>query len=178
MSRNFKLLDNNVGVPTRATKGSAGYDLRAAEDTVIPSLFFLIIQNFAMMSKGFTLKIKDVIFGLDEAQSIIKSQGMKATLVPTGVAIKLNKGEYADVRGRSGVSTKALLILPNGMGLIDEDFYPNEIMVPLINLSPFSIKIKKGERIAQLVIGKYLTVDGEKEVSAERTNGFNSTGTK
>lgn len=166
MPRKFHIVKEGVQPISRATVGSAGYDLRAADTVVIPSIF-----------KGLT-HLSDIPMTLEEAQLKIKELGLKATLVPTGIAVELDEGDYADLRSRSGVSSKNLLVMPNGMGLIDQDFYPNEIQVPLLNFSPFPVIINKGDKIAQLVIGSFLTLENEPTVEAERTSGFNSTGLK
>lgn len=165
--RAFKLFGDSQQ-PTRATVDSAGYDLRASEDVVIETIF----------DSGLYLGGAKEPLTLSYHAGVMKDLGFKATLVPTGVAIELEEGDYADLRSRSGVSSKNLLIMPNGMGLIDKDFFPNEIKVPLINLSPFPIIIKKGERIAQLVLNSYNTLTNEEEVLNERLAGFNSTGTE
>ena len=46
----------------------------------------------------------------------------------------------------------------------------------MINIMPFDIKIKKGERIAQAIFNKYETIDNEEEITKERSGGFGSTG--
>lgn len=164
MSRKFHIVGENTIEISRATVGSAGYDLRAAKSVVIPSIF-------ASMEH-----ISNVPLTLKDAQDKIKQSGIQATLVPTGISVELNEGEYADLRSRSGVSSKNLLMMPNGMGLIDQDFFPNEIQVPLLNFSPFPVVIEQGDKIAQLVIGSFLTLENEPAIETERTSGFNSTG--
>lgn len=99
--------------------------------------------------------------------------------VPTGIAIELPLGYEAQVRPRSGLSSKHGITLVNCVGTIDSD-YRGEIIVPLINLSDSAYSIQPGERIAQMIISKYERV-GIKEVnelnpSSRGEGGFGSTG--
>ena len=99
--------------------------------------------------------------------------------VPTGIAIELPRGYEAQVRPRSGLSSKHGITLVNCVGTIDSD-YRGEIIVPLINLSDTAYSIQPGERIAQMIISKYERV-GIKEVTelsdtSRGIGGFGSTG--
>ena len=164
--RKFELITNapaGTSLPKRATKFSAGYDLCASEDILIPSL-------------NFSYAKRDQFFTLEESARLLKATGSKATLVPTGITYKGQQNDVLDIRPRSSIATKNLLIIPNTPGTVDSDYYPNEIKVAMINLSPYDILIKKGERIAQAVIMNYITVDQEEEISEERISGFGSTG--
>ena len=72
-------------------------------------------------------------------------------LMPTGIAIALPLGHEAQVRPRSGLAVKHGVTVLNAPGTIDED-YRGEIKVPLINHGTDDFIIKRGDRIAQLVI--------------------------
>lgn len=72
-------------------------------------------------------------------------------LVPTGIAIELEKGFEAQVRARSGLSFKHGITVINGIGTIDQD-YRGEILVPIVNLGENSFNIDPNMRIAQLVV--------------------------
>lgn len=160
--RFFELIDENEIelMPARATKESAGYDLRAAEDVIIPSIFNMTgTSDFNEAREENRIRNKKVV-----------------RMIPTGVTFKGEPGDMLYIQPRSGIATKDLLLIPNSPGLVDNDYYPNEIKVALINLSLNPIEIKKGERIAQAVILNYQTVSNEKEVTIERTSGFGSTG--
>ena len=81
---------------------------------------------------------------------------------------------------RSSGPFKRRLILPNGVGIIDADYYNNpnnegEIFVQLINYGLRDYHIKKGERIGQGIFIPYLLADDEKQPTAQRTGGFGST---
>lgn len=75
-------------------------------------------------------------------------------LIETGLFFEFDKGYYADVRARSGLSSKGVLC---HTGLVDSG-YRGEIKVCLTNLSKNSYVIKKGDRIAQLVFGQEINV--------------------
>lgn len=161
--RKFELINKNETelMPTRATKESAGYDLRAAQDVVIPPLLFS--------------RDTPILYSLDR-ETIREDNKKVVVMVPTGVTFKGEVGDMLYIQPRSGIATKDLLLIPNSPGLVDNDYYPNEIKAALINLSSNAIEIKKGERIAQAVILNYQTVSDEEEVATERTSGFGSTG--
>ena len=72
-------------------------------------------------------------------------------LVPTGIAIALPEGFEAQVRPRSGLALRHGLTLLNSPGTIDED-YRGEIRVIVINLGGEPARIRRGDRIAQLVV--------------------------
>ena len=100
-------------------------------------------------------------------------------LVPTGLFMALPKGYEAQVRPRSGMALKQGVTVLNSPGTIDAD-YLGEIGVILINLSDVEVKINDGDRIAQMVIGKYEQVvfdEVEKLDETERgSGGFGHTG--
>ena len=100
-------------------------------------------------------------------------------LVPTGLFIELPKGYEAQVRARSGLAIKHGITLINCIGTIDSD-YRGELKVPLVNLGTEPFEIKNGERIAQLIVAKYETVEWqivEKLSETERgEGGFGHTG--
>ena len=100
-------------------------------------------------------------------------------LVPTGLFMALPKGYEAQVRPRSGMALKQGVTVLNSPGTLDAD-YRGEIGVILINLSDVEVKINDGDRIAQMVIGKYEQVvfdEVEKLDETERgSGGFGHTG--
>jgi dUTP pyrophosphatase len=92
-------------------------------------------------------------------------------LVPTGLAIELPPGFEAQVRPRSGLAIKHGIGVLNSPGTIDAD-YRGEIKVILINLGKETFTIKRGDRIAQMVVTRHETVEW-KEVPdlSETTRG-------
>ena len=101
-------------------------------------------------------------------------------LVSTGMKCELNSDTYLELSVRSSSPLKYWLILANGVGIIDADYYNNpdnegEIFFQLINLSPYTIHLKKGDAIGQGIIKRYMkTYDDDAE--GERVGGFGSTG--
>ena len=101
-------------------------------------------------------------------------------LVPTGVALALPNGYVGLVHPRSGLAVKMGVTVLNAPGTIDAG-YRGEIKVPLINLDPHeSVHFEPGERIAQLVIQRYVQarfVPAERLPGSVRSDGgFGSTG--
>lgn len=101
------------------------------------------------------------------------------TLVPTGLALALPEGYEAQVRPRSGLALKAGVTCLNAPGTIDAD-YRGEVGVILANLGQEPVVIRRGDRIAQLVVARYERVAWAEtdslEESARGTGGFGSTG--
>ncbi len=100
-------------------------------------------------------------------------------LVPTGVSIALPPGLEAQVRPRSGLALDHGLTLLNSPGTIDSD-YLGEIGIILANLGSEPVTIQRGDRIAQLVIARYLTIEWQESDSLGDSDrgggGFGSTG--
>lgn len=76
-------------------------------------------------------------------------------LVPTGLFVSVPLGYEAQIRSRSGLTLKHGITVANGIGTIDSDFR-GEIQVILINIGSKDYEITPGERIAQMVIKKYI----------------------
>ncbi|MDL2268566.1 dUTP diphosphatase [Desulfosarcina sp. OttesenSCG-928-A07] len=74
-------------------------------------------------------------------------------LIPTGFAMALPKGFEAQIRPRSGLAVKHGITVINAPGTIDAD-YRGEVKVALINLGPEPVTLRRGDRIAQMVIQK------------------------
>ena len=137
--------DKGINMPIRKTAHSAGYDVEAAEDTVIPKFH----------------------------------EGIKPTLVPTGLKAYCQDDECFLLLNRSSGPKKGL-ILANSVGLVDSDYYGNEsndghFMFAFFNCSDHDVVIKKGDAIGQVVFTKYLIVDND-NATGVRTGGFGSTG--
>ncbi|HEX7489430.1 MAG TPA: dUTP diphosphatase [Anaeromyxobacteraceae bacterium] len=100
-------------------------------------------------------------------------------LVPTGLALELPAGHEGQVRPRSGLALKHGIGMVNGPGTIDED-YRGEVGVILVNLGQEPVQLRRGERIAQLVVAPVTRVEVrlvETLVETARgTGGFGSTG--
>lgn len=114
-----------------------------------------------------------------QVASVIEIKPGGRCLIPTGLFIALPKGYEAQIRPRSGLALKQGLTVLNSPGTIDAD-YRGEIGIVLVNTSNQPVRIKNGERIAQMVIAKHETVEWEtvEELpSTERgEGGFGHTG--
>lgn len=106
---------------------------------------------------------------------------LERVLVKTGLFMALPQGYEAQVRPRSGLAYKKGVTVLNAPGTIDAD-YRGEVGVILVNLSKEDFTIENGDRIAQMVIAKYVRSEWceVKELSeTERgSGGFGSTGVK
>lgn len=106
---------------------------------------------------------------------------MQRCLVPTGLYIALPAGFEAQIRPRSGLALKKGITLLNAPGTIDAD-YRGEIGVIVMNCSNTEFVIEDGERIAQMVIARYETVEwnavSELDETERGDGGFGHTGHK
>ena len=120
----------------------------------------------------------DLLAAVPEDKPIQLAPGDRV-LVPTGLAIALPVGYEAQVRPRSGLAVKHGVTVLNSPGTIDAD-YRGEIGVPLINHGRETFTIRRGERIAQMVVAPVVQVAfesvGELPPSARGAGGFGSTG--
>lgn len=160
-----------LALPERKTADSAGYDFMVSEDIVIPSFHKLYnkLSNYETVGA----------LTLSTVADITKITGAKPTLVPTGVKCQLDPGTYLELSVRSSCPLKHWLIMANGVGIIDRDYWNNRsnegaIFFQIINLAPFDIQLKKGDIIGQGVIKPYYTVEND-QATATRNGGFGST---
>ena len=121
----------------------------------------------------------DVVAGVPETVPVALEPGARA-LIPTGFALEIPVGYEAQVRPRSGLAIKHGVTLLNTPGTIDAD-YRGELMVILINHGNETFLVRRGDRIAQLVIApvaQVAVVAVEALGTTERGGGgFGSTGT-
>jgi dUTP pyrophosphatase len=120
----------------------------------------------------------DVVAGVPEGAPVAIPPGTRA-LIPTGFALELPRGYEAQVRPRSGLALKHGITLLNSPGTIDSD-YRGELMVILINHGDEPFLVRRGERIAQLVIApvSHAEIVAAEELAATSRGpgGFGSTG--
>ena len=120
----------------------------------------------------------DLLAAVPEATPMIIAPGNHA-LVPTGLSIALPVGYEAQVRPRSGLALKHGVTVLNAPGTIDAD-YRGEVSVLLINHGDAPFSIRRGERIAQMVIAPVMQVELVPAVSLSATDrgsgGYGSTG--
>jgi dUTP diphosphatase len=120
--------------------------------------------------------------GIDLAAAVDQSLTLNPehrALVPTGIAIALPEGYEGQVRPRSGLALKHGLTVFNSPGTIDGD-YRGEVQVILANLGTEPVTIRRGDRIAQLVVAPVTRVKIERVAdlpeSERGAGGFGSTG--
>lgn len=121
----------------------------------------------------------DLRAAVPEAEPVVLAPGEWAA-VPTGLQIALPEGTEGQVRPRSGLAFKHGVTVLNSPGTVDAD-YRGEVKVLLVNHGPTPFVVERGERIAQLVVARYVPV---RFVEADRLGatargggGFGSTGT-
>lgn len=161
----FEALHAGVTPPVRATTHSAGYDLRAwfASDQLD------VWQGET--SRTTTLE------GTADAR-VLRLAPSERAIIPLGFRATLPGGIEGQIRARSGIALKRGLIVPNAPGTIDPD-YTGEWGVLVLNASTASVSITHGERIAQLVLARFESLDfraGDVVRTTARAGGFGSTG--
>lgn len=120
----------------------------------------------------------DLLAAVPENAPLVLAPG-KYALVPTGLAIALPSGHEAQIRPRSGLALKHGVTVLNAPGTVDAD-YRGEVSVLLINHGDAPFPIRRGERIAQMVIAPVVQVELVPAVSLSTTDrgsgGYGSTG--
>lgn len=103
----------------------------------------------------------------------------KRALIPTGLYISLPVGYEAQIRARSGLALKNGIMLANGVGTIDSD-YRGEIKIILFNSEDEYFVVRKGDKIAQMIITKHDNIEWSVTDSLDDTErgigGFGHTG--
>jgi dUTP pyrophosphatase len=164
-TRGFEIIsayeNKEINLPQRATHHAAGYDFEAAEEIVIPSIW-----KMGFIKGIQALTTKDI------------QKGIKPVLVPTGIKSYMGQDEYLQLTNRSSNPLKRFLLLTNGVGIIDSDYYNNpdnegHIMFQFTNFGPNDLVIKKGERIGQGIFLPFLKADQD-VTNQSRSGGFGS----
>ncbi len=137
--------DKQINLPIRKTKYSAGYDIEAAEDVVIPSF-----------KKGMN--------------PTLVSTGLKAYMQEDEVLLLYNRSSNPKKKGLI-LANSVGVIDKDYYGNPDND---GHIMFAFYNIKEEDVEIKKGEAIGQAVFEKYLVVDND-AAEGERMGGFGST---
>ena len=135
----------NINLPIRSTKNSAGYDIEAAEDVIIPA------------------------FKAGQKPTLIKT-GLKAYMQSDEVLILANRSSNPGKKGLI-LANSIGVVDSDYYGNPDND---GHIMFAFYNVKEEDIEIKKGERIGQGMFQKYLVTDTDC-ANGERTGGFGST---
>ncbi len=119
------------------------------------------------------------LYSAEDADVVIEPSETK--FIGTGLAMEIPEGYVGLVYARSGLACKRGLAPANKVGVVDSD-YRGEIKVALHNHGKEAQTVEKGERIAQMVIAPYLSVNYEEADALSETErgegGFGSTGRK
>lgn len=163
--------DEEMLMPKRGTAASAGYDFVVAEDIVIPP-YDILMEKLVDETEYHPLTLAEIA-------ALTKRTGAKPTLVSTGIKCHLPTDMYLELSVRSSTPLKHWLIMANSIGIIDADYCNNpdnegEIFFQMINLSPFPIQLKKGDKIGQGIIKPYEKVRND-NAEGSRQGGFGST---
>ncbi len=133
----------------------------------------LVPQRASRHSAGYDLaSIEDVEINPGEIK-----------MIPTGLKVLIPDNESLYIFPRSSLGIKKGLMMSNGVGVVDADYYNNadnegHVMIPLYNFSSKLVKVSKGERVAQGIFMNYQkTVDDDPSHSA-RLGGFGSSDKK
>ncbi|OJU26584.1 MAG: deoxyuridine 5'-triphosphate nucleotidohydrolase [Nitrobacter sp. 62-13] len=120
----------------------------------------------------------DLVAAVPEQAPLVLAAGQHA-MVPTGLVIALPEGFEAQVRPRSGLAARHGVTVLNTPGTVDAD-YRGEINVLLVNLGQEAFTIRRGERIAQMIVAPVTRVELARADSLPATTrgsgGFGSTG--
>lgn len=170
-------LHGNIEELQYKTVGSAAVDLRSTVDVVVPisPLTNLTLNAFHFLRNAQDLREWQSVFSswVEEAEA-----NSNVVVVPTGVYIEEAKDlEHVFITPRSGLALNESITVLNSPGLVDPD-YPEEIGVILINHAITPFEIRKGDRIAQMILmthGKFDDITISQEI---RESGFGSTGVK
>lgn len=105
----------------------------------------------------------------------------KSALVPLNIAVKPPKNHFVMLLARSSFYKRGL-IMPNGVGIGDEDFSGDndEYHFPVFNPTSVAVKIERGDRIAQMLVLPYskMNFSETKKLSRKNRGGFGTTGQK
>lgn len=157
---------DEVIMPKRSTKFSAGYDICSGADIIIPSIWRVVRDDLSSLP-------------YEERMEAVNELAQPA-LVPTGIKVQMPRDNVLFLYNRSSNPVKRGLVLANSVGVIDSDYYNNpdnegEIFGSFYNFGATDYKIKKGDKIMQGIFGEYLlTADDDAE--GKRKGGFGSTG--
>ncbi len=107
----------------------------------------------------------------------------ESMIFKTGLKVCMNEDEVFYIFDRSSLGYKYDVCLANSVGVIDSDYYNNEdneghFSIKLINHGNSDFEVNIGDRIAQGIFMKYLTVDDEEKINKKRRGGIGSTNKK
>ncbi len=169
----IKLLHPDAQIPKYQSTGASGMDLHC----VHPVSAWGNVYAPDLSEPETLVPFWRMTACVEQITKIVLSPGDRV-LFSTGISLSIPPGYEGQIRPRSGWALKDGITVLNSPGTIDSD-YKGEIKVLLINLGHESVEIKRGDRIAQLVIAPVikaeLVIVEELETSARGAGGFGST---
>jgi dUTP pyrophosphatase len=175
MSLSCYRIHDDVTLPKLATIGSACFDIFSYIKPSVP------ITVYDMSNKKVDRKPEYYDVEYNPKVRLRIDPGDRV-LIPTGIIFNIPFGSSLRLHTRSSISLKKGLIMPNGEGIIDSDYY-HQTYVMLYNASADTIYIEDNERIAQgeIVENNYTEINEtfqKPEQTTDRAGGFGSTGVK
>ena len=166
--------------PFFATHGSACFDLQAYFAKTFFQNDTVFCKVYTMDNKSEDRQCKQWAVGNSQFKVGIELYPGERILVPTGIIFDIPDGHSVRLHARSSVSLKKGLIIPNGEGIIDSDYY-HQTYVMLYNASADEVRIYHGDKIAQGEMVKMYDYQLEQtedvpEKTTNRVGGFGSTG--
>jgi len=120
----------------------------------------------------------DLYAEISRPQHIIQGESQ---IIPTGLWVSIDPGFCCKILSRSGLANKKGLSVSSGVGVIDSD-YRGQLYVSLMNTGHVTQYVEPGDRIAQLMVEKVLTINWEEVDELDETvrgiGGFGSSGNK
>ncbi|WP_338721709.1 dUTP diphosphatase [Devosia sp. XK-2] len=120
----------------------------------------------------------DLCAAIEAGESLVIAPGDYA-MVPTGLSIALPEGYEAQIRPRSGLAAKHGITVLNSPGTVDAD-YRGEVKILLINHGREPFELRRGERVAQMVVAQFSAVElvevDELDATERGMGGHGSTG--
>lgn len=138
--------DKGINLPVRKTKNAAGYDIEAAEDTIVPA------------------------FKLGQKPTLVKT-GLKAYCQPDEFYMLCNRSSNPGKRGLVMANSVGII----DSDYYENEDNDGHFMFAYYNFFDHDVEIKKGDCIGQAIFMKYLIVDND-EATGVRKGGFGSTG--
>lgn len=173
-------------LPVYATRHSAGADFYCAEEVTIPSIWGMIFSSLGNKAEDKAVKAFDSVmsslgYSRKEEKVVEEKHDIAPTLVHTGIKASMENDEVLELYNRSSNPKKLGLVLANGVGVVDSDYFENkdndgEIMFAFYNFKPWAVTLKVGDKVGQGVFKKYLRPEKGLVINDEnRDGGFGST---
>lgn len=192
-----RCLGKNVKMPVRSTRLASAYDMFAVEHVVIPSIWrgmsaLLNSKDDNPIANPFRISGDNAILGVqmmtqEQSKEFVGNKDNKEfmslfqpTRVYTGIKMCMEEDYWGLALNRSGTPSNTGLVLANGVGNIDADYYDKdgEIIFQYYNFFPYDIEINEGDKIGQILFMQYHKAVHDNMLDVQRNGGLGSTGVK